>query len=101
MPGHVTFFSVVLGTAPVGVGSQVTVLGGDLLGFVHSIAGARVAPSVAPGQTKAWPQGLVRKLPPEVQDLLGARIFYGRAHGDDAVANRFSLALRASGPSAG
>jgi S1-C subfamily serine protease len=57
MPGHVIFFSVVLGAAAMGVGGKVTVLSGDLLRFVHTIAGARVVPSVAPGQTKAGPPG--------------------------------------------
>jgi hypothetical protein len=45
---------VVLGAAAMGVGGKVTVLSGDLLRFVHTIAGARVAPSVEPEQTKAW-----------------------------------------------
>ena len=49
MPGHVIFFPVVLGAATMGVGSQVTVLSGYLLRFVHTIAGARMKPSVAPG----------------------------------------------------
>ena len=49
MPGDVIFFSVVFGAATMGVGSQVTVLSGYLLRFVHTLASARVAPSVAPG----------------------------------------------------
>ena len=49
MPGHVVFFPVVLGAATMGVGGQVTVLSGYLLRFVHTLASARVAPSVAPG----------------------------------------------------
>ena len=57
MPGHVIFFSVVLGAAAMRVGGKVTVLSGDLLRFVHTIADARVVPSVAPGQTKASPPG--------------------------------------------
>jgi len=36
MPGRVIFFSVVLGAATMGVGSQVAVLGGYLLGFAHN-----------------------------------------------------------------
>ncbi len=72
MSGEVIFFSVVLGTGTMGVGSEVMVLRRDLLRFVHDHYCARVAPSVAPGQTKALPLGLVRKLSPEVQDLLAA-----------------------------
>ena len=55
MPGHVIFFSVVLSAAAMGVGGKVMMLSGDLLRFVHTIARARVAPSVQPEQTKAWP----------------------------------------------
>jgi hypothetical protein len=77
MPGQVIFFSVMLGAAAMSVGSKVMMLSGDLLRFMHTIAGARVVPSVAPGQTKAGPRGLVRKLPSEVQDLPGACRFHG------------------------
>ena len=49
MPGHVIFLPVVLGAAAMGVGGKVTVLSGYLLRFVHTIAGARAPPSVAPG----------------------------------------------------
>ena len=35
MSGEVIFFSVVLGAGAVGMGSQIVVLSGDLLRFVH------------------------------------------------------------------
>jgi hypothetical protein len=77
MPGPVIFLSVVLGAGAMGVRSKVMVLGGYLLRFVHNaIASARVAPSVALRQTKAWPRRLVRKVALEVQDLLGACRFH-------------------------
>ena len=77
MSGHVTFFSVVLGAATMGMGGQVPVLSGYLLRFVHTIASARAAPSRPPKQTKAKPPGVVRKWSPEVQDLPGACRFHG------------------------
>jgi hypothetical protein len=49
MPGHVIFFPVVLGAATMSVDGQITVLSGYLLRFVHTLATARVAPSVASG----------------------------------------------------
>ena len=53
MPGQVIFFSVVLGAATMGMGSEVTVLGSYLLGFAHNHCRCTYCTVCRAGQAKA------------------------------------------------
>ena len=52
MPGQVIFFSVVLGAATMGMGSQVMVLGSYLLGFAHDRCRCTYCTVAAPGRQR-------------------------------------------------
>ena len=53
MPGQVIFFSVVLGAATMGMGSEVMVLGSYLLGFAHNRCRCTYCTVCRAGQAKA------------------------------------------------
>ena len=77
MSGQVILLSVMLGAGAMGVGGKVTAFRSDPLRFVHnhcqSTRGAVCREAADKGPA---PREIVRKLSPEVQDLLEARRFH-------------------------